>query len=772
MVILGQLSITYRASDKPGYIDEEVAMPSADGSQVLRAVADPGEGSPLISIANLSESGQHVTIQCLTESHKVFSKSVDLTKGEALLTEACAERTVHGAVIEDFSSNDSDGPHGPVGISLTTDGMPGSFAAFGLVRHKKVTNQFFSNVTFTDPMVLHSSSTVFDGVPVGAATLLSSGSYTPELSLTNFSAEDQQVQIHYSQTSAGTPTTKDLASFKLAANTTRKMTFENLQGDPQLQNSFVVTSTGSPGDVLAKLVSRNDSANFHVELLGKDAQDTNNGGSNPWSIENGVESTLLFFNHDQAPQIFNVLIASADGAQWNKDFKLAPMETRAVSLGDIIQNAVKDDSGKTLPVNAVSGQISWWTVGTASGPGIGRVIQSNPASGMARSFACGCPYILCGTRFFDVITNLLLNNTGAPLKTLSPTICLFKTSCNGTVTSNSSSQALTYGWSSSNTSILQISGSSTNSSVNIYGANLGTANVRGTVSAHFLQPPQNCSFSGNGNGTVFNVQITKADIVNDVITVVMTPNTLNGTLTLTVNGPNISYSLFQGLEQGNTVNFSFNRPQLPLGAYTNTQASWNIAGSGTAVANSDVSFNVLGVYRHSQYNSPQESSCTGTPTPAWIINLSNCSFTQTTLKSDFISQVALNGSGVSQTYGNVQVTTQCSNYPSGANSGNSFAQVTTINGSCLQPVVAGQTVAVYPNPKPVNATWNCSDTVQLVTTSDANQAQKSVKDYCPACSSGFNGTSGHIDDYTSSPACSGHAVGDYGNFLTIRLRAQ
>jgi hypothetical protein len=505
MVILGQLSITYREFDKVSYIDEEVAMPSTDGSQVLRAVADSVESSPLVSIANLSESGQHVTIQCLTENHKVFSKSVDLTKGETLLTEACAERTVHGAVIEDFSSNDSEGPHGPVGISLTTDGMPGSLAAFGLVRHKNHANQFYSNVTFTDPLMLHSSSTIFAGVPVGAAALLSPGNYTPELSLTNFSAKDQHVQVQYAQTSAGTPTTKELASFTLTAHTSRKMTFENLQSDPQLQNSFEVTSSGAAGDVLGKLVSRNDSANLHLELLGKDAQDMNNGGSNPWSIENGVESTLLFFNHDKNPQIFNVLIASPDGAQWNKDFNLAPMETRAISIRDIIQNAVKDDSGKTLPAKSVSGQISWWTVGAVSGPGTGRLLQSNAASGMARSFACGCPYILCGTRFFDNVTNLLLNDTGIPLKTLSPTICLYKTSCNGTVTSNSSSQALTYGWSSSNTSILQISGSSTNSSVNIYGANLGTANVKGTVSAHFLQPPQNCTFSGSGPTNVMSL---------------------------------------------------------------------------------------------------------------------------------------------------------------------------------------------------------------------------------------------------------------------------
>jgi hypothetical protein len=40
MVILGQLSMTYRASEAPNYIDEEAAMPTVEGSQVLRGVSD------------------------------------------------------------------------------------------------------------------------------------------------------------------------------------------------------------------------------------------------------------------------------------------------------------------------------------------------------------------------------------------------------------------------------------------------------------------------------------------------------------------------------------------------------------------------------------------------------------------------------------------------------------------------------------------------------------------------------------------------------------
>jgi hypothetical protein len=503
MVILGQLSITNHVSTQPNYIDEEVAMPNTAGSQTLRAVADSGEGSPLVAVTNLSEAGQRVAIRCFTQTDENASKSVDLLAGETLLTEACSGRTIHGAVIESFSQAESEDPHGPVGVCLTTDGMPGSIAAFGLQPHKKGDHHFFSNVTFTDPKMLMSPATVFDGVPVGPASLLSSGNYVPELSLTNFSAKALQINVQYAQTSGTTPATRQLAAFSIPAESSLKVTFDDIQGDPQLQNSFVVNSTGAPGDLLAKLVSKNDSAPDQVELLGKDAQDTNNGGSNPWSIEGSSESTLLFFNHDQAPQIFNVLIASADGTQWDKDFKLAPMETRAISIGDIIQNAVKDDKGKTLPQTAVSGQISWWTVGAASGPGTGRLLQSNSSSSTARSFSCGCPYILCGF-IFDLLESYLLEgDTLAPLDELTPTICLYKTNthCGGVTTSNSSSQALHYSWTADGT-YLQISGSSTNSSVNGYGASVGTGGMNGTVSATYFGPAETCTFTGGGNSNV------------------------------------------------------------------------------------------------------------------------------------------------------------------------------------------------------------------------------------------------------------------------------
>jgi hypothetical protein len=464
MVILGQLSITYHASDpESSFVDEEISMPNAQGSQTLRAVAHSGEGSPLVAISNLSDMPQHVAISCLPENGQGFSKSVAMSAGETLLTESCFEQTIHGATIESFPPSQTDSPHGPMGISLTTDGMPGTLAAFGLQRQTIGGRHLLSNITFVDPMMLMSPSTVFDGVPVASSSLLRSGSYVPEISLTNFSAQKVQVAIQYAQSSGATAETNQVASFSIQAGSSKKITLRDLQGDPQLQDSFLVTSSGGPGDVLAKLVSRNESAPDQVELLGKDAMDTNTGGSNPWSIENGTQSTLLLFNHDQAvPQIFNVLVASQDGTQWIKDFTVAPMQTQAISIGEIVKQQLKDDKGATLSKTAVSGQISWWTVGTASGPGAGRLLQSNPASGSARSFACGCPYILCGVDLIENLQDILFSDTDSPFDTMSGIICMYKEGghCSGTTSSESSSQALHYSWTADGV-VFQISGSST-----------------------------------------------------------------------------------------------------------------------------------------------------------------------------------------------------------------------------------------------------------------------------------------------------------------------
>lgn len=263
------------------------------------------------------------------------------------------------------------------------------------------------------------------------------------------------------------------------------------------------------------------------------------------------------------------------------------------------------------------------------------------------------------------------------------------------------------------------------------------------------------------------VSVTTADIVADQIVVSLSPASSSGTLVVTAQGPSVSKTVFSGTRSGGQHTFSFGRASLPIGSYTTVTASWLGAS-----ASRSVSFHALGVYRHSQYNVPAESACSGSPITAWVIS-GACVFTQTTLRSDFAQQVFINGTGSSISHGLLKYTTSCSNYPPGASSQNSFLKVTSVTGSCNTPLIAGQDVAVYPNPALGTSypTWVCGDDLLYVTAAGANQASKNVADYCPGCATDFFGTSGHIDDFSSGAVCSGRALGDYGNYMTIRLRA-
>jgi hypothetical protein len=318
-------------SSSPNYIDEEIAMPSAEGSQILRAVADKGEGSPIVAITSLSDMGQHVQVQCLAKNGIKLSKAVQLSAGETLVTEACSEETLPGADFQRYAEDSGDEARGSIGIALKSDGMPGSFAAFALAPHCSRDGRYFSSVAFTDPSMVMSSTTVFTGVPVGSSAQLPAGAYTPTVALANFANQDAHVTVRYAQTSGDTADAQDVETIVVPAQSSKEVSLPGLKGDPNLQNSFLIVADGALGDVAAKLVARSDSQLREVELLGKDLKDLQNGGNHPWSIENGTDSTLLLFNPNASAQHFTVMV-TAGTTIWQKVYVLASMQTKAISV--------------------------------------------------------------------------------------------------------------------------------------------------------------------------------------------------------------------------------------------------------------------------------------------------------------------------------------------------------------------------------------------------------------------------------------------------------
>jgi hypothetical protein len=279
----------------------------------------------------------------------------------------------------------------------------------------------------------------------------------------------------------------------------------------------------------------------------------------------------------------------------------------------------------------------------------------------------------------------------------------------------------------------------------------------------------NAPMQGTQGVSVAAAQITGADLENNQVSVTLSgPSGSSGILEVIANGvtnqPQVTYNGGAAVGPG-SYNVAFNRPSMPADTYSSVKAIWNYNPiPATATFNLTRNWLVLGTIRHSQYNTPYESACSGSPQTAWVFN-GSCTFTQVSLKSDFVSQTYINGTGASQSQGTLKYSTSCSNYPSGANSQNSFLTVSSITGACNTTMAGGVSVATYPSPN-VGNPYGCGDNILLVTSSNANEAVKDAADYCPACSGGFNGTNGHIDDYSSSQACSGGAVGDLGNYWT------
>ncbi|MGB8474090.1 MAG: hypothetical protein WCE61_08410, partial [Candidatus Acidiferrum sp.] len=358
MVVLAQLSLTYQGS-RASYIDEELAMPDPNmGSSTLRGVARGKAKSTLIAISSLSQTTQKIQVDCLKENANPDSKIVSLPANATLITNACGGdlNSQSLASIPEEPEQDESLGASAIGIQFISSAGPGQFAAFGLTRRRASGGVLFGAVPFNDPKLAVSPSTVFAGVPVGAADLLGPGLYMPYAAVANFSQRPAHVSVNFSRTS-GAP------GAAIASNTlvrqiilqplhTRVVFLREIQGDPSLRNSFVVTSDVGPGEMAASMASKEANGSAEVELLGKDAQQPENAGGHPWSVAQGTESTLLIFNHTDKGQRVKINIPTGRGL-WEELIKLSPFETLSISMSELIKDQVKDDNQLTLPPDLV-----------------------------------------------------------------------------------------------------------------------------------------------------------------------------------------------------------------------------------------------------------------------------------------------------------------------------------------------------------------------------------------------------------------------------------
>jgi len=273
---------------------------------------------------------------------------------------------------------------------------------------------------------------------------------------------------------------------------------------------------------------------------------------------------------------------------------------------------------------------------------------------------------------------------------------------------------------------------------------------------------------------VVSVQVTSVDLPSDQVKVTLSgPSGASGQLVVTWNGPGPNTAIDNNTRSVGSYTFNPTLSGLAIGQYTGVTAQWTVNGL-TATGSSTYNFNVLGTWRHSQYNTPTESSCSGPSSPAYEVNITNCDHQTNNLITQFINQSWLNGSGKATNlyygYHTEQNAQWCINhgYLPGDASGKSFAFEPRIIPYCGSSYSLGTDTVAWNFSS--TTTLDCGDQVLIVGYGSSPGTVKTVTDRCADVSQNPNGCSdAQLDNYTTGAACAPRSFNDLGNFKTIRL---
>ncbi|WP_374562884.1 hypothetical protein [Ideonella sp.] len=232
-------------------------------------------------------------------------------------------------------------------------------------------------------------------------------------------------------------------------------------------------------------------------------------------------------------------------------------------------------------------------------------------------------------------------------------------------------------------------------------------------------------------------------------------------------------------QPGSAISVGIDRPTIKKGKYSKVNVTWNTLtyrmDSQTPIAHAvkttytpSKPWNVLGVVRYSQYNVANEAKCTGAAVQKWVVDsVTQCNFSQTLFKSDFLDFTSRNGTGKSSNFGYLKpgaatsVATSCADeMPPNVNIKDIYVQVDSVTGACNSDLLGGVSVATFAK--------NCTGKETLVKSNNKLFQKRDVDDKCPACDADFRGTDGHIDAFANVDSCDPHDIPDLGNYWTLQ----
>jgi len=251
------------------------------------------------------------------------------------------------------------------------------------------------------------------------------------------------------------------------------------------------------------------------------------------------------------------------------------------------------------------------------------------------------------------------------------------------------------------------------------------------------------------------VAILSASIPEDRITVELAPQGVSGTLTVELVQGGTTHTVFSDTRGGGVHNISFNIPNLPTGEFSQVRATWRAGGQNpSAIFNYHIK--VLGDYEQTQYNTPNETACSGvsheftyiTERTCWAINCTSAGVGTSTGKSDWLAETSENGTGLHSTLEYIWTEGQCP----------SRAPYRRVPGPC--PACGGELIAhQHVARKPGHPDLSCGDTVYI-----HGVGVRTVKD---SGSSGLGFPMNRLGHYIGVTGC--NEASSYGTRKTIKL---
>ena len=280
-------------------------------------------------------------------------------------------------------------------ISVESKGVPGGLVVRAMAYEAAV--GYSLPIQFSDPMGGKSTSLQGAGLRVGR---IGRDALTPKVVAYNAGDTSTTLNGRVQFTTAdGTDGVAYLPQIELGPRTTELIDILQALRAHNVENRIATASlefeyTGSPGRVITSAFSVSQSGEhvFRVPLWDIVAQRSATGGY-PWYIDENSSTVVYIKNVTDEERQYTLQLRYDGGIYALGVQTIRPHHTVVFDIRALRDQQVPDADGRTLPLDANSGQVNWSMRGAQNQVLIGRSEQVDLVKGVSSNYACQncCP---------------------------------------------------------------------------------------------------------------------------------------------------------------------------------------------------------------------------------------------------------------------------------------------------------------------------------------------------------------------------------------------